>query len=62
MYRAVAPDDLRDAYFEQIDALVEGGVDILLIETIFDTLNARLPCLLPAGAGSMERVSPSHFR
>ena len=41
MYRAVTFDDLRDAYFEQIDALVEGGVDILLIETIFDTLNAK---------------------
>ncbi len=34
-------DDLREAYIEQITALVEGGVDILLIETIFDTLNAK---------------------
>ncbi|MDO5523573.1 MAG: methionine synthase, partial [Bacteroidia bacterium] len=41
MYRAVTFDDLRNVYFEQIDALVENGVDILLIETIFDTLNAK---------------------
>lgn len=34
-------DVLRTAYREQIEALVEGGVDLLLIETIFDTLNAR---------------------
>lgn len=34
-------DDLREAYIEQVSALVEGGVDILLIETIFDTLNAK---------------------
>jgi len=40
-YRAVTFDQVRDAYAEQIAALVEGGVDILLIETIFDTLNAK---------------------
>lgn len=34
-------DTLRQAYVEQIDALVDGGVDILLIETLFDTLNAK---------------------
>ena len=32
---------LRDAYYEQVDALVDGGVDALLIETIFDTMNAQ---------------------
>lgn len=41
MYRAVTFDDLYLAYKEQIDALAEGGVDLLLIETIFDTLNAK---------------------
>lgn len=41
MYRAVSFDDLRTAYAEQIQALVEGGVDLLLMETIFDTLNAK---------------------
>ena len=39
--RAVTFDQVRDAYAEQVRALIEGGVDILLIETIFDTLNAK---------------------
>ncbi len=41
IYRAVTFDDLRTAYSEQIEGLLEGGVDMLLIETIFDTLNAK---------------------
>lgn len=41
MYRAVTFDDMKAAYKEQIEALVEGGVHLLLIETIFDTLNAK---------------------
>ena len=40
-YRAVTFDQVKAAYTEQIEALVEGGVDLLLIETIFDTLNAK---------------------
>ena len=40
-YRAVTFDQLVDAYSEQVKALIEGGVDILLVETIFDTLNAK---------------------
>ncbi len=40
-FRAVTFDELVDAYFEQVSGLVEGGSDILLIETIFDTLNAK---------------------
>jgi len=40
-YRAVTFDELRDAYYEQARGLVDGGVDILLVETIFDTLNAK---------------------
>ncbi len=40
-YRAVTFDEVADAYYEQISGLVDGGVDILLIETIFDTLNAK---------------------
>jgi 5-methyltetrahydrofolate--homocysteine methyltransferase len=40
-YRAVSFDDLVSAYKGQILALIEGGVDALLIETIFDTLNAK---------------------
>lgn len=40
-YRAVSFDDLVAAYEVQVEALIEGGVDALLIETIFDTLNAK---------------------
>lgn len=40
-YRAVSFDELRVAYREQIDGLIEGGSDLILIETIFDTLNAK---------------------
>ncbi|MEO8584177.1 MAG: homocysteine S-methyltransferase family protein, partial [Flavitalea sp.] len=40
-YRAVTFNEVMTAYYEQISGLVEGGVDILLIETIFDTLNAK---------------------
>src|ERR671933_2756854 len=40
-FRPVTFDDVREAYAEQMAALAEGGVDLLLIETIFDTLNAK---------------------
>jgi 5-methyltetrahydrofolate--homocysteine methyltransferase len=40
-FRAVGFDDLRIAYGQQIDGLIEGGADLILIETIFDTLNAK---------------------
>ncbi|TDB87940.1 methionine synthase, partial [Micromonospora fluostatini] len=40
-YRAVSYDQVKETYAEQIAALAEGGVDLLLIETIFDTLNAK---------------------
>ncbi|HMQ95359.1 MAG TPA: homocysteine S-methyltransferase family protein [Amaricoccus sp.] len=40
-FRAVGFDQLRVAYGEQIDGLIEGGADLILIETIFDTLNAK---------------------
>lgn len=41
MYRAVTFDDMHRIYKEQIEGLIDGGVDLLLIETIFDTLNAK---------------------
>ncbi|RMG97871.1 MAG: methionine synthase [Deltaproteobacteria bacterium] len=44
-YRAIEFADLRAAYAEQVRALVEGGVDLLLVETVFDTLNAKA-CIL----------------
>jgi 5-methyltetrahydrofolate--homocysteine methyltransferase len=40
-FRAVTFDQIRRAYGEQVRALIEGGVDVLLVETIFDTLNAK---------------------
>ncbi len=40
-YRAITFDQLVDAYAEQIGGLIDGGADLLLIETIFDTLNAK---------------------
>ena len=40
-FRDISYDELRAAYAEQVEALVDGGVDALLIETIFDTLNAK---------------------
>ena len=49
-YRAISFDDLSLAYEEQTRALIEGGVDILLVETIFDTLNSK------AALVAIERV------
>ena len=46
-------DTLFDAYYEEADALIEGGVDALLIETIFDTLNAKVA--IDASLHAMQR-------
>ncbi|OZM81388.1 methionine synthase [Pseudonocardia sp. MH-G8] len=51
-YRAVSFDDVRASYAEQIAGLAEGGVDLLLIETIFDTLNAK------AAVAAAQEVAP----
>ena len=40
-YRAITFEELRVAYKQQVEALIDGGVDLLLVETIFDTLNAK---------------------
>ena len=40
-YRAITFDDLQVAYHQQAEALIRGGVDLLLVETVFDTLNAK---------------------
>jgi 5-methyltetrahydrofolate--homocysteine methyltransferase len=40
-FRAVSFDQLRQTYFDQAKALIEGGVDLLIVETIFDTLNGK---------------------
>jgi len=52
-FRAVNFEQVRAAYAEQIDALIDGGVDCLLVETIFDTLNSKVA--LYAIAESFER-------
>lgn len=53
-FRALTFDELKDAYCEQMEALLEGGVDALLIETIFDTLNAK--AAIAAAEESMEKL------
>lgn len=40
-YRAISFEELEEAYYEQVRGLVDGGADVLLVETIFDTLNAK---------------------
>ncbi|MEC4673833.1 MAG: methionine synthase, partial [Nitrospirota bacterium] len=40
-YRAVTYEQLRESYYEQVRGLVDGGVDLILVETVFDTLNAK---------------------
>jgi 5-methyltetrahydrofolate--homocysteine methyltransferase len=40
-YRAISFDELKAAYLEQIKGLIDGGADLLLVETVFDTLNAK---------------------
>lgn len=53
-FRALTFDELADAYREQMEALLEGGVDAILIETIFDTLNAKAAIL--AAEISMQKL------
>lgn len=50
-YREIDFDYLKDVYREQIDALVEGGIDFVLIETVFDTLNAKAAVMAALEAG-----------
>jgi 5-methyltetrahydrofolate--homocysteine methyltransferase len=64
-YRAVTFDELVEAYSEQIRGLIDGGADVLLIETIFDTLNAKaalysLP-LTPSDGGGTDEVDRTKF-
>jgi len=55
-YRNITFDELREAYAEQVRGLIEGGVDIILIETIFDTLNAKA-----AGFATLEVFDEAGF-
>ena len=49
-FRAITFDQIRLAYHDQIDALLEGGVDLLIVETVFDTLNAKAALFATAEA------------
>ncbi len=55
-YRAVSFDDLVAAYYEQIKGLIDGGADILMIETVFDTLNCK------AAIFAIEQYYEDHSR
>jgi 5-methyltetrahydrofolate--homocysteine methyltransferase len=50
-YRAIDFDYLKEVYREQVDALLEGGADFILIETVFDTLNAKAGIMAALEAG-----------
>lgn len=54
-FRALTYDELSTAYCEQMEALVEGGIDAILIETIFDTLNAKAAIF--AAVRTMEKMN-----
>ncbi len=58
-FREVDFDTVKSVYREQIDALVEGGVDFILVETVFDTLNAKAAIMatLEARTGARPRAS-----
>src|SRR5437773_9597097 len=53
-FRAVTFDQLRQTYFDQVSALIEGNVDLLLVETVFDTLNGK--AALVAIADAFEQI------
>jgi len=55
-FRAVTFDDLASAYYEQVRGLIDGGADLLLVETIFDTLNAK------AALFAIDRYCHEHQR
>src|SRR5258708_3002106 len=51
-YRAVTFDEVKGIYREQVEGLLEGGVDFILIETVFDTLNAKAAIVAVDEAGA----------
>ncbi len=58
-YRAVHFDEMKAAYREQVEGLMEGGVDLLLVETVFDTLNAKAALMaIEEVLGTMGRRIP----
>jgi 5-methyltetrahydrofolate--homocysteine methyltransferase len=63
-FREIDFDYLKDVYREQVDALIEGGVDFILIETVFDTLNAKagIMAVLEAEEALASRLFPGEGR
>ncbi len=59
--RAVTFDQLREVYYEQVRGLVEGGADLLLVETIFDTLNAKAALFAAQQYFRGHRASASRY-
>ena len=59
-FREITFDYLKDVYREQVDALIEGGVDFILIETVFDTLNAKAGIMAVLEAESSLRAKRSN--
>ena len=55
-YRAIDYDGLKDVYREQMEALLDGGVDFILIETVFDTLNCKAGIMAAIEAGQARGV------
>ena len=55
-FRAVTFDEVKDMYREQIDGLLDGGVDFILVETVFDTLNAKAALVAVDEAGEARGV------
>ncbi len=55
-YRAIGYDELKDVYREQMEALLDGGVDFILIETVFDTLNCKAGIMAAIEAGQARGV------
>jgi 5-methyltetrahydrofolate--homocysteine methyltransferase len=55
-YRAVTFDEVKDIYREQVDGLLDGGVDFILIETVFDTLNAKAAIVAVDEAGERRNA------
>ena len=58
-FRAVSFDEVRDTYVEQVRGLIDGGVDMLLVETIFDTLNAKAALAAIAEVFEDRGVAPA---
>ena len=61
-FRAVSFDQLRQTYFDQAKALLEGGVDLLIVETIFDTLNAKAAFFAIQQIFDERSISPVPFQ